>query len=265
MAEQRDVLVRAAPSADLTVRYGPGRDQVADAWLPRGQPRPLVIFVHGGYWRQHTGRGYSASLAHDLAGRGYPVAAVEYRRTGDGGGWPDTFLDVAIAMDALPALLATAAPGQIGTEPPYYVGHSAGGHLALWAAVRHLLPPGAPGRRDSPPEVRGVLALAPVCDVAEAYRRHLDLGAAGLLMGGGPGQFPGRYAAVNPATLPAPDVPTVLLHGPGDGRVPVVLSREYAAHHDGVALIEVDGADHFALVDPLAPAWAQVLSALASL
>jgi acetyl esterase/lipase len=227
---------------------------------------PLVILVHGGFWRQKYDRAHIAPLAAALAAHGHPVASVEYRRAGSGGagGWPHTFTDVAAAMDAVPALVAAAAPEQVGAGPPCYAGHSAGGHLALWAALRHRLPPGAPGRRDSPPAVGGVLALAPVCDLAEAYRRNLDLGAAGLLVGAAPAQAPERYAAVNPATLPAPDAPTTLLHGRADGRVPVVLSREYAASHP-VHLVELDGVDHFSLIDPESAAWPVVLSELRAL
>lgn len=267
MAERRDVLTRPAPAPDLTLRYGPGPEQVADVWLP-SRPGRLVLALHGGYWRVEHDRGYFGSLAADLAGRGWVVAAVEYRRTGAGagagGGWPNTFLDVAVAMDLLPGLVAEVAPDLVAPGPPYYLGHSAGGQLVLWSAVRHLLPAGAPGRRDGPPAVAGIIALAPVCGVAEAYRRYLDLGAADVLLGGGPADVPERYAAVDPAALPAPETTTVLLHGSSDGRVPVVLSREYAADHH-VRLVEVDGADHFALVDPQSSAWSSVLSELAGL
>ncbi|MEV0840255.1 alpha/beta hydrolase [Actinocatenispora sera] len=264
MAEQRDILSRPGPQPDVTMRYGELPDQVVDGWLPARGAGQLVLVLHGGYWRHDVDRGYLASLAADLAGRGYAVACPEYRRTGDGGGWPATFTDVAAALDATPALLAAAAPGRVEPGPAVYAGHSAGGHLALWGALRHRLPPGAPGRRDTAPPVRGVLGLAPVCDLAETYRRGLDLGAAGALMGGGPGKHPDRYAAADPAALPAPEVPTVLLQGPSDGRVPIVLTRDYAGRH-GLRLIELDGADHFAVVDPAAPAWPRVLTALTSL
>ncbi|HEY3501939.1 MAG TPA: alpha/beta hydrolase [Actinocatenispora sp.] len=264
MAERRDVLTRAAPAPDLTVRYGEHPDHVADVWLPAGAARPLVLFLHGGYWRAAHDRRHVAPLAADLAARGWPVACPEYRRTGDGGGWPATFLDVAAAVDGVPGLVADAAPGRVAPGPAYLAGHSAGGHLALWAALRHHLPPTAPGARTGPPAVRGILALAPVCELAEAYRRHLDLGAAGLLMGGGPGELPDRYAAADPAALPPPAAPTVLLHGPGDGRVPIALSRDYARTH-GVRLVELPGADHFAVVDPTSESWPAIVSALADL
>ena len=262
MAEQRAVLTRPGPAPALTLRYGQLPDQVVDVWLPAGVARRLVIFLHGGYWRQDVDRGYTASLAADLAARGDAVACPEYRRTGGDGGWPATFLDVAAALDAVPGLLAAAAPGRVEPGPAVYAGHSAGGHLALWGALRHRLPAGAPGRRDTAPAVRGVLGLAPICDLAETYRRWLDLGAADALMGGGPGAVPDRYAAADPAGLPAPDVPTVLLHGPGDGRVPIVLTRDYVARRPSVRLIELDGADHFAVVDPLSRYWSTVVAAL---
>lgn len=243
----------------MTVRYGAEPDHVADVWLP-ARPGPLVLCWHGGWWRQAYDRRHLAALAADLAGHGYVVATPEYRRTGGAGGWPATLEDAAAAADAIPALLA----GRISPAAPCYLGHSAGGQLAMWAALRHRLPPGAPGRRDQTPAVRGVLALAAVSDVAEAYRRDLDLGAARALLGGGPARYPDRYAVASPAALPVPDAPTVLVHGKGDGRVPVVMSREYAADRD-VRLVEVDGADHFALIDPASPAWPIVLTELSRL
>jgi len=252
MAEHRDILTRTAPPPDTTLRYGELPDQVADVWLPAGSG-PLVLCWHGGYWRPAHDRSYTGSLAADLASRGYAVANLEYRRGGD---WADTMLDVAAGADAV--------PGLVGRTEVVYTGHSAGGHLALWAALRHRLPDGAPGRRAEPPAVRGVLALAPVAEVAEAYRRHLDLGAARDFLGGAPRAYPERYAAVDPAGLGAPEVPTVLVHGRADGRVPIALSREYAAHHEGVRLVEVD-ADHFAVVDPESSAWPTVLTELAAL
>lgn len=264
MAENRDVFARTARRPDLTVRYGEEPDQVADVYLPATGPAPLVLCWHGGYWRQDHDRGYVAPLAADLADRGYAVASVEYRRTGGAARWPDTLEDAASLADTVPGLVVAHAPAVVAAGPAYHVGHSTGGHLALWTALRHRLPPGAPGRRAEPAPVRGVLALAPVTDVAETYRRDLDLGAVRTLLGGGPRQYPDRYAATDPAPLPAPDVPTVLVHGRGDARVPVVLSREYARRHR-LRLVEIDGADHFAVVDPASPAWPTVVAELAAL
>jgi acetyl esterase/lipase len=212
---------------------------------PHGVPvGPLVVFLHGGFWRAEWDRAHAGPLAADLAVRGYPVACLEYRRIGQpDGGWPGTFDDVVAGLGAIPDLL-----GIPGT--PILAGHSAGGHLALWAATR--VP------------VRAVLALAPVADLSEAYRLGLGDGAVAELLGGSPEQVPERYAATDTALQDPPPVPTVLLHGTLDAQVPVRLSRGYAAR-TGAGLVELPDSEHFALIDPLAAAWPTVIDILATL
>jgi acetyl esterase/lipase len=206
---------------------------VVDVWEAAG---PLVVFLHGGFWRAAWDRTHVAPLAADLAGRGYRVACPEYRRTGaPGGGWPGTFDDVLDAIGALP-------------EPRILAGHSAGGHLAIWAATR--VP------------VAGVLALAPVTDLTQAYRLDLDRGAVAALFDGPPDTYP----EADPARLDPPPVPVRILHGTGDRQVPVEMSRAYAARPGGdVRLVELDGADHFAVIDPLDAVWPTVVDNLGTL
>jgi acetyl esterase/lipase len=246
---------------DLTVSYGPDADQVADIRLPGGSgPAPLVLLWHGGFWRPQWDRIHTGPLAAGLAGAGFVVANVEYRRAR----WPVTLHDVAAAADAVPGLVARSLPGRVDPRRIIYTGHSAGGHLALWAALRHRLPASAPARLDTAPQVAGVLALAPVADLADAYRLDLDGGAVGAFLGGGPDDVPARYAATDPAALGAPSASVVVVHGDGDGRVPVDMSRRYAAA-SGARLIELPDTDHFALIDPQSAAWPQVVDALRSL
>jgi acetyl esterase/lipase len=249
----RDVLDRPARPPDATVRYGEHPDQLADVRLPAG-PRglPLVVVLHGGFWRSEWDRGHTGPLAAALAAAGHPVAQLEYRRTGTpGGGWPGTFDDVAAGIAALPGLLAHLG---VAVGRPVLLGHSAGGHLALWYATT------------TAPAARGVVALAPVADLTEAYRLDLDGGAVAALLGGGPREWPERYAAVDPVVRRPPALPTVIIHGDRDRQVPVELSRRYAAAAaragGPVDLVELPGVDHFALIDPLAPAWAEVTAAL---
>src|SRR5262245_45722987 len=127
------VIACAAMEPDLTVRYGTDPDQLVDLRLPAGPTdRPLVIFIHGGFWRVAYDRAHVAPLATDLAERGWPTATVEYRRVGQaGGGWPGTLDDIAAAVEALPALVAQAGV-PLDASAPILAGHSAGGHLALW-------------------------------------------------------------------------------------------------------------------------------------
>ncbi|MFG1649233.1 alpha/beta hydrolase family protein [Micromonospora sp. NPDC049275] len=259
-ADPRAVLTRPAPEPDVTVAYGDHPDQVADLRLPTGAgpARPLVVVVHGGFWRAEYDRRHTGRLAAALAADGYPVAQLEYRRTGQrGGGWPGTFTDALAGIAALPELAAEALPGRVRRTAPILIGHSAGGHLALYAAAT------------APSTVGGVLALAPVADLAEAYRLDLDSGAVAALLGGGPADFPDRYAATDPRSLVPIRTRTVVVHGSGDQQVPVTMSREFvvAARAAGsdIALVELPGCEHFGLIDPESSAWPQVLDVLRSL
>lgn len=259
-ADPRTVLTRPAPPPDVTVAYGDHPDQVVDLRRPTGPgPRlPLVVVVHGGFWRAEYDRRHTDPLAVALAALGHPVGQVEYRRTGaPGGGWPNTLTDVLDGIAATPRLAAEALPGESATSAPLLVGHSAGGHLALYAATA------APGT------VGGVLALAPVTDLVEAYRLDLDSGAVAALLGGGPAEVPDRYAAADPRTLVPPRTRTVVMHGVLDRQVPIGMSRDYvaAAHAAGaeMSLHELPECEHFGLIDPESNAWPQVTAVLRSL
>ncbi|RIV36360.1 alpha/beta hydrolase family protein [Micromonospora radicis] len=258
--DPRAVLTRPAPPPDLTVGYGEHPDQLADLRRPVGTApsRPLVIVVHGGFWRAEYDRRHTDPLADALAALGYPVAQLEYRRTGQpGGGWPGTLTDVRDGVAALPRLAAAALPGRVAPTPPILVGHSAGGHLALHAAAH------------APDRVAGVLALAPVADLAEAYRLDLDSGAVAALLGGGPAEVPERYRAADPrAVVPLP-TRTVVIHGTLDQQVPVALSRQYVAAAQAAGgdmrLVELPDCEHFGLIDPESRAWPKVTATLRSL
>lgn len=262
--DPRAVLDRPAPPPDATLRYGPLPEHVADLRLPVGGAtagRPLVVVIHGGFWRAEYDRGHTGPLAAALADLGYPVAQLEYRCTGQpGGGWPATFEDVAAGVAALPDLVAAYTGEPVGE--PILLGHSAGGQLALWLT--------SAGRAD--PTVRpvaGVLALAPVADLVAAHRLDLDSGAVAALLGGGPAEFADRYAATDPTLLVPPQSPTVVIHGTLDQQVPVRLGRDYvrAAHAVGgeIRFVELAKCEHFGLIDPLSEAWPQVVAALGSL
>jgi len=270
-----DVLTRAAPPPDLVVRYGGGPEDVADVRLPRGRPggtplvAPLVIFLHGGFWRARYDRAHTGPLATALAAAGYAVCVPEFRRTGQpGGGWPGTFDDVAAAVDRSPALVREATgPGVIADGPALLAGHSAGGHLALWAAGRHRLGPDSGWH--SALRAAGVVVLAGVSGLADCQGQGLGDGAAATLMGGGPGQFPQRYRDADPAALLPLGCPVRLVHGSLDDVVPAPMSRDYAAigraAGDDTTVTEVPGASHLDLIDPLSPAWREVMAAFAAL
>jgi acetyl esterase/lipase len=229
---------------------------------------PLVILLHGGFWRSAIDVRHIGPLACALAAAGFAVATQEYRRTGQaGGGWPGTFDDIALAVDALPGRVAAAAGGgRVDTGRVVVAGHSAGGHLALWTAGRARLAAGDRWHRAGAGAIAGVVSLAGVCDLAACYRLGLDDGAAGDLMGGGPDDVPGRYAAGDPMGLVPTGMRAWLVHGTVDERVPDSFSRAYAdrarAAGDEVTLELLPGTGHFEVIDPLSAAWPAVLRAV---
>ena len=253
--DPREVLTRPAPPPDRVLTYGHHRDHVADLRLPTGTaPAPLVVVIHGGFWRQAFDRSHAGPQSRALADAGYAVATIEYRRVGGGGGVPATFDDVATAVDRVPEL--AAATGRVDAGRVALVGHSAGGHLALWAALRHRLPPTSPWRRDRDMALRGVVALAGVVDLGAARAAGLGEDAVDALVGGH------DLADVDPALLPASELPVVLVHGRDDDRVPVANARGYADRRPAVQLWELEGVEHFGPIDPLSTAWPHVLKAV---
>jgi acetyl esterase/lipase len=228
----------------------------------------VVIFLHGGFWRSEFDRTHTGPLAEALAASGFAVGTPEFRRTGQpGGGWPGTFDDVAAAVDAVPGLVAAvaaAAGGAADLSRVVLAGHSAGGHLALWAAGRGTLP-AADRWAAGAPAIRGAVSLAGVCDLAACYRLGLGGGAAGALLGGGPDRYPARYRAADPMRLVPTGIPVRLVHGTDDDRVPAGLSVAYAerarAAGDEVECELLDGCGHFEVIDPRSGAWPAVLGA----
>lgn len=243
MGDDSEVLTRPAPGPDVTLPYGEHPEQVVDVRLPGGHggPAPLVVVVHGGFWRPEYDRAHAGPQSAALADAGYVVATIEYRR----GDRERLLSDVRTALDAAPALAERAGPGGVDAGRTVLVGHSAGGHLVLVAAQR----PGA----------AGVVALAPVADLAAAEAAGLGGGAVRDFLGGPASDHPG----LDPARLGPPAVPVHLLHGLDDDRVPAEQSRRYAAGHPGVTCELLPGTGHFALIDPLSAAWPRVLSAVA--
>jgi acetyl esterase/lipase len=253
-----DVLSRPAPPPDRTVSYGPRPEHVIDLRFPRGHPAalpaPLIAVVHGGFWRPRYDRAHLGPMADALAAAGYLVAVPEYRRAGMSAGWTGPFDDIARALDQV-----TTVAGEYGADPSRatWAGHSAGGHLVLWAAARPGLPAGSPWHGPCP--AAHVVSLAGCNSLRLCADWNLGGGAARDLMGGLPGDVPERYAVADPAAMPRPSVPVTLVHGTADDRVPVAMSRLTSRGQ----LIEIPGAGHFDLIDPASAAWPQVLAALA--
>ncbi|MFK4118341.1 alpha/beta hydrolase [Streptomyces longwoodensis] len=279
-AEERSAFSHPPVDPDATAPYGDLPDQVIDFYAPRvqvgpGGPVPLVVVLHGGAWRAAHDRRHVTPFADFLARRGFAVASVEYRRGGDhpegtaaaAGRWPETFDDVAAALDALPALVREVLP-QGDARRTVLVGHSAGGHLALWAAARHLLPADAPWRTDRPAPLRGVVALAPIADLAVADKLDVCGGATRQLLGTDH-LFEQRRPYADPALLLPTGIATTLVQGRADRVVPQAVAEAYAdaAAKAGevVGLTLLADVGHFPLIDPVADACAVVAEEIAQL
>jgi acetyl esterase/lipase len=233
------VLTRAAAGPDVVVSYGPGAADVAEVQLG-GDDLPLVIVLHGGFWRPEYDVTHLRAMIHGLAAEGFTAAAPEYRRLpGD----PDSMLeDVRVALRILPVELRGRHDGRV-----VVMGHSAGGHLALWAAA--VAPP---------PGLVGTVALAPVADLAGAERERLGNDAVEAFLGGPASSRPD----LDPTRMVSATEPVVLLHGDADLAVPLRQSEAYAAAHPRSVLQVLAGEGHFGLIDPRSTAWHEVIAAV---
>lgn len=235
--EDRSVLTRAAPEPDEVRTYGDDRDQLVEIYHggTGAARRPVICLIHGGFWRPAYDRTHLRPLASALREEGRTVVSVEYRRSpGD----PD-----ASTADVRAALLLAAEVG----DAIVVAGHSAGGHLALWAAAS------AP-----PPGLVASVALAPVADLVAAHRAGLGDGAVAAFLGVDPDSRPD----LDPLRLRPDGSALTIVHGERDTIVPPAQAHRFAEAHPGTEVVVVPGTGHFALIDPLSPAWPVVRSRL---
>lgn len=261
------ILDRTPPPADSRIWYGDERLQFGDLRMPVGNgPHPCVIAIHGGFWRNAYTLTHLGHLCAALTEQGVATWNIEYRRIGDvGGGWPGTFRDVVAAaryvFDHADDL--DVDPGRI-----IVLGHSAGAQLASWLGSIENVPAESPVKAD-PLNLRGVVSLAGVLDLREAWKRNLSNGAVAEFIGGAPDETPDRYAAASPIELLPSRVPHLLVHGENDEIVPVSMSEAYhaAAVKAGgrSTLLTLPDADHFDVIDPKCPAWPKVAAAVLDL
>jgi len=269
-----DVLTAPAPRADHRIPYGTLEFQFGDLRLPIVAAKtraPIVVFLHGGWWKSEYDLEYAGHLCAALKAAGVATWSVEYRRVGaSGGGWPGTFHDVAEGFDYV-ATLAKSYP--IDLKRVFVMGHSAGGHLAFWLAGRHHIPESSP-IHDPQPKVplRGLISLAGAvdlrltCDLSGYLTFAHDKREVYSLMGGPPAEFEGRYLAGNPGDLLPFGIPQVLIQGSDDDQIPPELPARWAdlarRQGDEVAVTILPGADHFDVVDPQSKAWPAVQDAI---
>ena len=263
----RNLLGRPREAADARITYGEDEEQYGELWLPEGPgPFPLVIMIHGGCWQAAIpGTILQDQLNADLKQHGYAVWNITYPRIGhETGGYPGTFQSVAAAVDHARAL---ADEYPLDLTRSVVMGHSAGGHLALWSAARGQSGPGLLSDETSQLFLPGaVITLAGINDL-EAYRAD-GPGACGepetvdALIDFATRADP--FVDTNPARLLPLSVEQVVISGALDPIVPASFGKAYAtaatAAGDEVLEITIEDAGHFELIDPTAPGWTVVLS-----
>lgn len=244
-----DILNIPAPAPDARLFYGTDSNQFGELRLPKtAGPFPMVMNIHGGFWRAKYDLAHGGHLCAALTAKGIATWNVEYRRAGNpGGGWPGTFEDICNAYRFLPQI---AKRYDFDPTKLLVIGHSAGGHLALCLAAHE-------------PSVKRVISLAGVVDLQQAWELHLSNDAVVEFLGGNPGELPAHCHEADPAQLTIDHRTTQwLIHGAADDIVPAYFSRNYAEQKkqrgEDVHYLEISTAGHFDLIDPHSDAWPKV-------
>jgi acetyl esterase/lipase len=267
-----DLLTRKRPEPSASIRYGAESMQLVDLWLPAGRgPHPTVLMVHGGCWQTEIAdRRIMNWIAEDLRRRGIAVWNVDYRGVDrSGGGYPGTFLDTAAAADSL---RTHAAKHNLDITPLVAVGHSAGGHLALWLAARHsrlarasnpLIPAASPLLSPNPLPINTVVSLGGLPDLElAATPPGSGCGTEVIEKLVGPPTLSSRsvYADTSIPRLAPLGVRQVLINGLQDRIIPTAFAEDYArrmrAAGDQVTVRMIDRTGHVELIAPETEAWA---------
>ena len=263
-AEDLAHLSQAEPGKKI--HYGLDRWQFGELYLPDGPgPFPVIAYFHGGCWLAEYGDlTNSRPIAHALTDLGLAVWSVEYRRIGnEGAGWPGTFLDAGAGVDHLFEL---AEIRSLDLTRVVSMGHSVGGHLALWVAARSKQVIKSELHTDQPLEISGVVGLAPVPELRMMFEEENCGNSVRKLMGGTPVEFPERYLAGTPSSFAPIGVPQHLILGQYDtiwapnGRTYVREAR--ARGDEKIIVIEAEESGHFEMIDPSTTTWPLVRDAV---
>ncbi len=266
----RDILARKSELGDRRIAYGADPNQFGELWMPsRPRRARVVVIIHGGCWQAALpGLELMNGVAADLRQRGYAVWNIEYRRLGSpGGGYPGTFEDVGRAVDFLRVISRT---DHLDLGHVVVLGHSAGGHLALWAAGRSRLPIGSPLRTPHPLRIGGVVTLAGINDLAAYHATGPD--ACGgpttvdQLVGAGQRPTEAVYGDTSPVELLPLHTRQTIVSGGLDPIVPQHFGDDYVAlaraRGDDAEALDLPDAGHFELIDPLGADWKSIARAV---
>ena len=254
------------PPGYIRIPYGAGELQFGDLRLPSGAgPHPVAIMIHGGGWKAAFDIGHFGKIATGFTTMGIATWSLEYRRLGNkGGGWPGTFQDIARGADYL-RVLAETYP--LDLDRAIVIGHSAGGHLALWTGGRNRISKHPDLMSSDPVSLLGVLALAPATDLAEYYRTQ-KMGKADFgntierLLGGSPEQYPERYRHTSIVEMLPLGIRQIVVFGDLDIWTDARYFDTAKAAGDDITMIRAPGAGHFELIDPdSTPTWNLVAGA----
>lgn len=264
----KDLLMLNPPSPDFTIPYGNSPFQFGQLRLPEVKgPYPVVVVIHGGCWLAEYDLQHISPLAAEITKLGYATWSLEYRRLGNpGGGWPGTFEDIADGLDLLQTL---AAKHDLDLQRVVTLGHSAGGHLALWAAARRQLSANSRLYRDDPVPILGVVSLAGAGDLARPEFQDVCGQAVQKLMGGSSIEVPDRYAQGSPLDMLPLGVTQILIQGGKDPIISLASGQDYLAmarkKGDACTLVVLPDAGHYELVIPSSFAWPKAREAIQSL
>jgi acetyl esterase/lipase len=263
------VLDRVSPSFDLRISYGADPNQFAELRFPQGNgPFPMLFVVHGGFWQSRYDLSHIGHLCAALTSKGIITCNIEYRRIGNpGGGWPGTFLDISLATRNI--VQTTSSDSRFDHARTAVLGHSAGGHLALWLTGSQRISKSSPLYMDQKQAITKGISLAGVSDLRLAWEQKLGHGIVTRLMGGTPKEYPDQYNAGSPIELLPTGASQALVHGTIDDTVPVSQSEAYVEKAerlgDWPTLVKLNEAGHFDLIDPESEAWPAVARAVLSL
>jgi acetyl esterase/lipase len=247
-----DILTLTPPPADVRLPYGSDPNQFGELRLPKtGGPFPVVVNIHGGYWRAKYDLKHAGHLCAALTARGLATWNLEYRRVGNaGGGWPGTYEDIRSGYRYVSQIVQRYS---LDASKLMVMGHSAGGQLALCLAGHEA-------------SLKRVISLAGVVDLQQAWELHLSNNAVVEFLGGEPHSVPEHYREADPMQLKISQATQWLIHGASDDSVPPFLSRNYTEQKkrrgENVHYLEISTAGHSDLIDPRSTAWSKVEGAV---
>ena len=259
-----EIIKKSYQPPDLTINYGDSKNQVVEYWRAEADAQaPLVVLIHGGCWLNAFDLTHIRPLASKLRTHGYAVWSIEYRRIGDvGGGWPGSFADVQNAINAVDTL-EDSDLNKLDLDNIITVGHSAGGHLALWAGARQA--DSSPLANKLKHKIKGSIGLAAISNLVTYSQGSSSCEKATVkLMGGGADTQSQYYAWASPHLLALPGK-IVLLHGEADGIVRFEQSSQLSDGFENVTVVPIAGKGHFDLIDPDGLVFDHLLSALREL